>query len=105
MIVSSVVVLEAVVGRREWRDSWRRFCTPWSLLKDELDLENLVLLLKLLLAVEKLLADGSRRLNMVARYLWWRAVHLRRLEGIVDSAGKSTNGYHKKQDEMQKRSK
>lgn len=66
MIVSSVVVLEAVVGRREWRDSWRRFCTPWSLLKDELDFDTLLLLLKLLLAVEKLLADGSRRLNMVA---------------------------------------
>lgn len=60
MAVSSVaVVVEAVPGLR-WRDSCRRFDTPFSLLKDELDLESLWLLEKLLLEV------SNRLLNMFA---------------------------------------
>lgn len=60
MAVSSVaVVVEAVPGLR-WRDSCRRFDTPLSLLKDELDLESLWLLEKLLLEV------SNRLLNMFA---------------------------------------
>ena len=39
--VSSLApAVEAVVGRR-WRDSWRRFCTPLSLLNEECDFETL----------------------------------------------------------------
>lgn len=56
MPVSSLAAAdEAVVGRRR-RDSWRRFVTPLSLLKEELDLETLWWLF------EKLLLDVSGRL-------------------------------------------
>lgn len=59
MTVSSLAVaVEAVVGRR-WRDSWRLLDTPLSLLKEELDLDSLW-------PLEKLLLDVSNRLpNMV----------------------------------------
>ena len=60
MAVSSLAaVVEAVFGRR-CRESCRRFDTPLSLLNEELDLESLWLLEKLLLDV------SNRLLNMVA---------------------------------------
>lgn len=48
---ASAAAVDAVAGRRResWRDSWRRFEMPASLLKDELDLVGLWLLEKLLL--------------------------------------------------------